>query len=401
MNERFNTQDLVDLLAEKHGMNKKDADGFVKEFFLLIEQALESDRCVKIKGLGTFKLVEVDSRESVNVNTGERFQIQGHTKVSFTPDTALRDIINKPFVHFETVLLNENTILEDTPVEEQEEESDEIVEVVDDLPLEKSVVDEELVPDEPVEILIPDVVEEVTEVIEVPESPVETIQAKNVASPLTAEAIITDELKKAEQEFGDIRIGVSDNEVQTEQLPPRKPVLPKQKEGKSAVPYLVAIIVCVLLLCGSALLFVYHPDMFSSDKKEIVQTSTPQPIIQREALLDTLASAKDTVAEVAPKVKGAIPEKSLKEVSVPAKVETNTSTKASIPVKPDSVSYKISGTKTTYTLKEGETLTRVSLRFYGTKDLWPYIVQHNREVIKNPDNVPYGTTLRIPELVKR
>lgn len=401
MNERFNTQDLVDLLAEKHGMNKKDADEFVKEFFLLVEQALENDRCVKIKGLGTFKLVEVDSRESVNVHTGERFQIQGHTKVSFTPDTALRDIINKPFAHFETVVLNENTILEDTPVEEQEEEFDEIVGVVDNLPLEKSVVDEELVPDEPVEIPIPEVIEDATEAIEVPESPIETLQTENVASPLTAETIIADELKKAEQEFGDIRIGVSDNEVQTEQLPPRKPVLPKQKEGKSAIPYLIAIIVCVLLLCGSALLFVYHPDLFSLDEKEVLQTSAPQPIIEREVLLDTLVSAKDTVAEVVLEVKEAIPEKPLTEVLALVKVETKTSAKASIPVKPDSVSYKISGTKTTYTLKEGETLTRVSLRFYGTKDLWPYIVQHNRDVIKNPDNVPYGTTLRIPELVKK
>ena len=73
----------------------------------------------------------------------------------------------------------------------------------------------------------------------------------------------------------------------------------------------------------------------------------------------------------------------------------------SIPIKPDSVNYTITGTKATYTIKEGETLTRVSLRFYGTKDLWPYIVKHNREVIKNPNNVPYGTVLKIPELVKK
>ena len=72
--------------------------------------------------MGTFKLIDVDSRESVNVNTGERFQIKGHTKVSFSPDTNLRDTINKPFAHFETVVLNENTILEDTPIEDTEEE---------------------------------------------------------------------------------------------------------------------------------------------------------------------------------------------------------------------------------------------------------------------------------------
>ena len=122
MNERLTIQDLTDLLAAKHSMTKKDAEAFVKEFFLLIEQALENEKTVKIKGLGTFKLVDVDSRESVNVNTGERFQIKGHTKVSFTPDTNLRDTINKPFAHFETVVLNEGTVLEDTPMEESDEE---------------------------------------------------------------------------------------------------------------------------------------------------------------------------------------------------------------------------------------------------------------------------------------
>ena len=120
MNERLTIQDLIDLLAAKHSMTKKDAEAFVKEFFLLIEQALENEKTVKIKGLGTFKLVDVDSRESVNVNTGERFQIKGHTKVSFTPDTNLRDTINKPFAHFETVVLNEGTVLEDTPMEESD-----------------------------------------------------------------------------------------------------------------------------------------------------------------------------------------------------------------------------------------------------------------------------------------
>ena len=69
MNERLTIQDLTDLLAAKHSMTKKDAEAFVKEFFLLIEQALENEKTVKIKGLGTFKLIDVDSRESVNVNT--------------------------------------------------------------------------------------------------------------------------------------------------------------------------------------------------------------------------------------------------------------------------------------------------------------------------------------------
>ena len=126
MNEKLNIQNLIDLLAEKHGMSRKNADSFVKEFFLLIEESLEKDKYVRIKGLGTFKLIAVESRESVNVNTGERFEIQGHTKVSFTPEPTLKDIINKPFAHFETVALNDNTVLEDTPLDTDNEDDEEV-----------------------------------------------------------------------------------------------------------------------------------------------------------------------------------------------------------------------------------------------------------------------------------
>ena len=132
MSDKITIQDIIELLAEKHGMNKKDAEAFVKEIFDLIEEALASEKYVKVKGLGTFKLTEVESRESVNVNTGERFQIQGHNKISFTPDTTMKDLINKPFAHFETVILNENTQLEDTKIEmegedDKEENTEEII----------------------------------------------------------------------------------------------------------------------------------------------------------------------------------------------------------------------------------------------------------------------------------
>ena len=142
MNEKLTIQDLVELLVNRHEVSQEDADVFVREFFLLIEQALDADQYVKIKGLGTFKLIGVNSRESVNVNTGERIKIEGHTKISFTPDPSLRDIINRPFSHFETVVLNENTVLEDTPIEELEEESGNISETTE-LPLITETVERE------------------------------------------------------------------------------------------------------------------------------------------------------------------------------------------------------------------------------------------------------------------
>ena len=113
MEKKILLQELSDILAEREGLTKKKADAFVKAFFDVIEEALEADKFVKIKGFGTFKLVAVGERESINVNTGERIQIGGHSKISFTPDVYLRDLINRPFAHFQTVVLNEETEMEE------------------------------------------------------------------------------------------------------------------------------------------------------------------------------------------------------------------------------------------------------------------------------------------------
>ena len=112
------------------------------------------------------------------------------------------------------------------------------------------------------------------------------------------------------------------------------------------------------------------------------------------ARIDTVA---ETVAATTPTLKKT-PKENVQVQSPPPKKEQK---KTVVPFEPDSVGYTIVGTETTYTIKEGETLTRVALRFYGTKALWPYIVKHNPGVIKNPDNVPYGTTIKIPKLAKK
>ena len=78
------------------------------------EEFVEKDKLVKSKGVGTLKLIDIDSRESVNINTGERFLIEGYKKMTFTPDASLRDLINKPFEHFEAVVVNDGVVLEDT-----------------------------------------------------------------------------------------------------------------------------------------------------------------------------------------------------------------------------------------------------------------------------------------------
>lgn len=109
MEQKITQIELAARMAKRTGFTKQDSENFVRLFFETVREGLLQDKLVKIKGLGTFKLIEVSDRESVNVNTGERIRIVGHTKVTFTPDNALRDQVNRPFAEFETVVLNEST----------------------------------------------------------------------------------------------------------------------------------------------------------------------------------------------------------------------------------------------------------------------------------------------------
>lgn len=140
MNAKLNMQHLVDLMAERNGTTKKSEEHFLKEFFALIQEGLLQDSYVKIKGLGTFKLMEVENRSSVNVNTGKPIDIEGHSKVSFTPDSELKELINKPFANFENVILHDESILKDTLVEEPSEEEEMLEEVREEMGNKEEVV---------------------------------------------------------------------------------------------------------------------------------------------------------------------------------------------------------------------------------------------------------------------
>lgn len=467
MNERLTIQDLIDLLAAKQGISKKDAEVFVKEFFLLIEQALEKDKNVKIKGLGTFKLIDVDSRESVNINTGERFQIKGHTKVSFSPDTSLRDTINKPFAHFETVVLNAGTVLEDTPVEMEGEEEDAVLDDVaaDDMATEE-VATEDVAADNPAvdiavaehiasaDITTADVTTETvsTETVSTEDITTECSVNENVISQdATVETAVSiadspesdapaqrEHAARMEEAHVTDSQDVVFNAVEEEKAASafnaelKEDNNPAPKE-KSVLSYLIGAIVVVLLLCGGILVSLYYPDFLLSQSTEdesntlLAAEQEVQPEIMyadsvgqkdsvqaavKEVLPDTVVNKKTRSAEVAVPVS----KKKQREVvsaekvnkstpktapSTTAKTASPTTPKATSPTTySDDVNYKIVGTKTNHTVKAGETLTRISLRYYGTKAMWPYIVKHNKGVIKNPDNVPYGTKIKIPELAK-
>ena len=168
--ERISIQEIANILIAKNGLKKKDADSFVAAMFDVVKDGLQSDRLVKVKGLGTFKVIDIEPRESVNINSGERVVIEGHGKITFTPDVTMKELVNKPFAQFETVTLNDGVVFDDETVstdsdtEEDETDVNEFVSAippieetsgkevsVEETPVEEAPVEEAPVEETPVE----------------------------------------------------------------------------------------------------------------------------------------------------------------------------------------------------------------------------------------------------------
>ena len=185
---KISLQDLASVLVERWHLGKKEASMFVNEMFFVIYKSLDEEKIVKVKGLGTFKIIDVDDRESVNVNTGDRVLIEGHGKITFTPDALMKELVNKPFSQFETVVLNEGVDFNETIANQPEDsttvDNDEVedsaaplVEFVDEPQTE---IKEE--PVKPVEPVKPDVPEKP----EKPEAKVESEKSEPTVQELVS-----------------------------------------------------------------------------------------------------------------------------------------------------------------------------------------------------------------------
>ena len=181
---------LADKLAEKSGLSQIEAELFIRKMFDVCHQGLAADKIVKMRWLGTFKVTSVKERESVDVNTGERIVIEGRDKISFTPDNILKEIVNKPFAQFETVIVNDGVDFES--IDKKYEDSLEDEEQEESLEKPKPII--EVV--EPTETPLPDVVSE------------ETTQAEAVSSSEPATSGVIDFLDVPENPSEDSSVVV-------------------------------------------------------------------------------------------------------------------------------------------------------------------------------------------------
>lgn len=135
-------QDIAKVIAAKYGLKVSDSKTFINTFMDLVNEGLQEDGLVKIKGFGTFKIIEVKDRESINVTTGERFLIPGRNKVTFTPDSVMKEMVNKPFSQFDTVILNDGVDFSDLEQQMEDIVDDEVVEDTESVPVENTPSDE-------------------------------------------------------------------------------------------------------------------------------------------------------------------------------------------------------------------------------------------------------------------
>lgn len=237
---KYSIQQLATILVKKNGLSNDDATKFVNAIFDIVKEGLETDKIVKIKGFGTFKIIDVDPRESVNVNTGERVLINGHQKITFTPDSVMKEMVNRPFAQFETVVLNDGVDFSDIDKQTNSNENNDKQEEVEDI---QEETQEEEIQEEVQEIATEennykdnkDIIKEEVTAEETPESPDEEIVEEAVEEAVeeenVEETVVEEETEDTEEEAEDAF---------------------EEEKGHSYVTILLSIAACLLLMAASA-----------------------------------------------------------------------------------------------------------------------------------------------------
>jgi len=387
MSERLTLQDLTDLLADKQGITKKDAEIFLRELFTVISESIEQNNSVKIKDFGTFKLVKVNSRKSVDVNTGEAIEIPAHYKLSFTPEKSLRDLLNAPFAHFESVVIEDGVNFEKVKFEStdtSEEESDELEditpiaitanEVADEEPSQSSIEQEE-------SIEIEEQIEEDKEEAPISEPVEEDVEEEFVdETPLVPEEVVVEEPKSTDTPPPAAPVAASKEEEDEEEEDEDLAYLYEDENSKRKWLIIAALFLAIIGIC----LYVYRDDFmgligFGNQNSDVVQRTDDTQTTDTTA---TVLLPVDTTATAA--------------TSTTEGDATTTSTSSDDSKASESDSKKEYKPKDIVRLEKGQTLRKLALKYYGNKSFWVYIYQENQDKIPNFNNVKIGQRLVIP-----
>lgn len=378
MNNRLSIQDLALILSEQTGKSTEEALRFLQEFIAVVSEGVYNDKLVKVKGLGTFKIIRVEERASVSVNSGERFVIPSHYKFTFTPDKELKELVNKPFSLFDTVELNEEVDFSDVDVSAETSGAEEAA-------------------DDSSEEILPDGIPE--QAIEAPQTPEPEVKPE----PAVEEEAAPQEEAKAEPEAETETMPEPEVEAEPEpkieaETTPQEEVKaePKQAEPVSSVSgykeyrrkrrrsasrkllfpiaclFVVIVLGIVYIVCLSGRTTVnknWEPPMAE------VGNPTPEAGMNPVSADSTGVTPPDSASLAADSV-----------VAEPPVVEEN---------QPEETPK--SDILALVTIKAGDRLASFAKQYYGHKFFWVYIYQYNQDIISDPNNIPIGTELRIPD----
>jgi nucleoid DNA-binding protein len=356
MNNRLTIQDLAGLLAEYTGKDKQSSEQFLREFIDIISEGVFTDKLVKVKGLGTFKIIPVEKRESIHVNTGERFLIPAHYKFSFLPDKDLREQVNKPFSFFETTELQEDVDFTDLDVdsgglEDKEIETESVEEVI---PEEKTIQN-------PVEEPIP-----------VSQPELKPVLAQSEEFVVESVPVLEQEVQLDSSESNSTESPQEKKNETVYEPIQKKSVRPKRSYKKAMI--ILAIISSVLLLFNA---YLYFKCDF------ITEGNIVEPCVEKE-LVSNVDSQKDSVISIV-------------EVDTIVKVDSVESLqKEIIQEKENKPIEKRPEVIAEVKIEPGSRLTVIALKYYGHKLFWVYIYEYNKAIIADPNNIPIGTIIKVP-----
>lgn len=439
MNNKVTFPELVEQVAQYANTSKRMSELFLKELFATISQSLIDGESVKVKGIGTFKLTEVSPRKSVDVNTGEEIEIPGHKKLSFAPDKDMAEAINQPFMHFETEILDDDVTddqlaaidagvpieapAEAAPVEEEiddtadteapaaeapvaaeeevvmppvfvapvEEPESEEAETEAEAPVEPS---EEVPAEEeaPAEVPVQEPADEPEEAVSEEEAepePVTEVEPSAEAEPedeaegAEAEGEPDAESEMVSEELADERVG--------QEIDKRRITRRSLLEG-----FVVGVVTTLIVTLFAYRLYLMKGyEATPADEEPFTEhVATDSVPASEQALAENSTEADADKQKTAEEQKKADEEKKKAEEEKKKAEEEKQKVEAA---KPTTANVAAG---TTDTIKPGTNLYRMSRKHYGSDKFWVYIYEENKAKYPNPNTIPVGAVLHIPQLGK-
>ena len=396
---KLNIYDLCSVLTSKNGLDDKESHRFIKAIFDVIQEGLDEDKIVKVKGLGTFKIIEVDDRESINVNTGERVLIEGHSKLTFTPDSVMKEIVNKPFSQFETVILNEGVDFPEPVVEEP---------AVEDIIADEPAEDKEIIVEPQIDN---NVAEQSVEEEPVAEKTVakEPVAEKNVAEEPVAEKNVAEEPVAEEPVAGDSVVEFTDDNdnVQSGEENSVEESVFETSNNNSILRWILSGVAVLLLILGAAYggyLYgryelseeIAYKQMKADLKTAEITTKKAQVAIKKDSVAQEVDATKIGAMSIDNEDESVNDEaKSVNDEAKTEATKTSSDKYEAMDIRVRTGAYRIIGEGRTVKAKAGQTVEDIATKLLGP-GMSCYVEVYNG--LDGKATLKEGQTIKIPKL---